>query len=97
MSLNINARVKHKHDVEANWQTKSDFVPLAGELVIYNADESNDKPRLKIGDGVSDINELPFFTAPIEDTVSGFKIQKLAQESYDALSIKDPNTLYIIV
>ena len=30
-------------------------------------------------------------------TVSGFSIQKLTQESYDALGYKDPNTLYIIV
>ena len=29
--------------------------------------------------------------------VSGFSIQKMTQESYDALAIKDPNTLYIIV
>lgn len=29
--------------------------------------------------------------------VSGFSIQKMTQESYDALAVKDPNTLYIII
>ena len=29
--------------------------------------------------------------------VSGFSIQRMTQESYDALAVKDPNTLYVIV
>lgn len=31
------------------------------------------------------------------DTVNGLTIQKKSQEEYDALAVKDPNTLYIIV
>ena len=31
------------------------------------------------------------------DTVNGFAIQRKSQEEYDALAVKDPNTLYIIV
>ena len=31
------------------------------------------------------------------ETISGFVIQKITQESYDALGTKDPNTLYIII
>ena len=30
-------------------------------------------------------------------TTSGFSIQLKSQEEYDALAVKDPNTLYIIV
>lgn len=31
------------------------------------------------------------------ETVNGISIQPMSQEEYDALAIKDPNTLYIIV
>ena len=61
MSLNINARVKHKHDTAANWLQTS-FIPLSGEFIIYDPDEAHIEPRLKIGDGTSNINDLPFLT-----------------------------------
>ena len=34
----------------------------------------------------------------IEDyNASGLSIQKMTQENYDSLAVKDPNTLYIII
>lgn len=59
---NIDSRIQHKHDIEANWQKANNFIPLAGELIIYDADENHSSPRLKIGDGTSLINLLKFFT-----------------------------------
>ena len=56
---NFNARFKQKHDVEANW-AKATFAPLAGEFIVYDADENNSTPRIKIGDGETQINDLPF-------------------------------------
>lgn len=47
---NFNARFKQKHDVEANW-AKATFAPLAGEFIVYDTDENNPLPRIKIGDG----------------------------------------------
>lgn len=63
----IKARIQHKHDTEAKWLT-ANFVPLAGELVIYDADESNTTPGFKFGDGVTDINSLPFISTTTELT-----------------------------
>ena len=56
----FNTRVQMKHDVEANWQLATKFVPLAGEIIIYDADADNSFPRIKIGNGVTLVNNLPF-------------------------------------
>ena len=41
-----------------DWDTKSDYIPKAGELVIYTPDKDNDNYRIKIGDGTTKITEL---------------------------------------
>lgn len=55
----INTRVKNKHDTEANW-SKSNLVPLNGEIIIFEADDNTPYPRFKVGDGETKINNLPF-------------------------------------
>ena len=64
----IYARVAPKRDTTANWEIHSDFVPLCGELIIYTdkysyIDEHGqlvNVPAIKIGDGITTVNELPF-------------------------------------
>ena len=64
----IYARVAPKRDTTANWEIHSDFVPLCGELIIYTdkysyIDEHGRLvtiPAIKIGDGVTRVNDLPF-------------------------------------
>lgn len=55
-----NARIQQKHDVEANWLKATTFIPKAGELIVYDIDESHITPRFKIGDGQTLVNNLPF-------------------------------------
>lgn len=53
------SRIQFKHDIEANWVKATNFIPLAGEIIIYDTD--GDTPvRFKIGDGINYINVLPF-------------------------------------
>ena len=40
------------------WDTKSDYIPKAGELIIYTPDSKNTNYRFKIGDGTSKITNL---------------------------------------
>lgn len=41
-----NVRIKHKHDIEANWLKALNFKPLAGEIIIYDPEKSeNDLPK----------------------------------------------------
>lgn len=67
----MNTRVQNKHDLEVNWQKAINFKPLAGELIVYDAEKDDDpipegreyriaRPRFKIGDGINNINTLPF-------------------------------------
>lgn len=62
MEKTMKARVQHKHDVEANWLKATNFTPLASEIIVYDPDENYDYPRIKIGDGKTNINILPFVT-----------------------------------
>lgn len=62
MEKTLKARIQHKHDIEANWLKATNFTPLASEIIVYDPDENYDYPRIKIGDGKTNINGLPFVT-----------------------------------
>lgn len=59
------ARFINKHDIEANWQ-RATFIPEPGEIIVYDKDAGHDYERFKIGDGLLDINSLPFADAPVK-------------------------------
>lgn len=56
----LNARIIPKHDIEANWNKAINFIPLKGEIIVYDADENYSYPRIKHGDGVTKVIDLPF-------------------------------------
>ena len=58
----FNGRIIQKHDSETNWNKATNFIPKAGEIIIYDADETHHYCRIKIGDGSTLINNLPFST-----------------------------------
>lgn len=55
-----NVRVINKHDTEENWLKATGFTPLSGEVIVYDPDSSRPYSRMKIGDGVQNVNALPF-------------------------------------
>ena len=57
---NISSRIIHKHDIEANWNKATNFIPKAGEIIVYDRDETYDYGRFKVGDGVTTIAALSF-------------------------------------
>ena len=61
----FNTRVQQKHDVEANWLKAINFIPMLGEIIIYDADDTHQYPRMKIGDGETVVSSLPFVVEPI--------------------------------
>lgn len=63
----INARIVHKHDTAENWAKAANFVPLEGELIIYDVDSSHSYTRFKIGDGKTLVYELPFSSYSLTD------------------------------
>lgn len=55
-----NVRYILKHDTEENWKKASNFSPKNGEPIIYDIDSTHAKQRIKIGDGSTNVNNLPF-------------------------------------
>lgn len=53
-------RVVQKHDTKANWEKATNFIPLKGEIILYD-----DLNEIKIGDGTTKINDLDFFASAI--------------------------------
>ena len=63
------SRVVNKHDVESNWNRATSFVPMQGEIIVYDVDELHDYERFKIGDGITKVGELPFYLEHELDTI----------------------------
>ena len=76
----INAHFYPLGDIEANWKKVKDFIPPKKEFIIYEPDENYSYSRLKIGDGVTNLHELPFvadidkikedYIDPLEDKIT---------------------------
>lgn len=62
MANQINSRIIHKHDTEANWNKATSFIPKQGEIIIYDIDSNYTYERFKIGDGKTAAPSLPFAT-----------------------------------
>lgn len=86
----VNSRFVQKHDIEANWiiagNAANPFIPLEGEIIVYDADDKHGAQRFKIGDGKTKITELPFRTDVIDVT----KLPDVGEEHllYRLLSVK---------
>ena len=57
---NVTTRIRQKHDTASNWASAVNFTPMAGELIVYDADDTTSYPRFKVGNGQDNINDLPF-------------------------------------
>lgn len=63
----LKGKVVFKHETEAVWHTSNnggpvEYVPAAGEKVLYDRDAKHDYTRIKYGDGTHIVAELPFST-----------------------------------
>lgn len=66
MSNSVKVRTQLKKDTEAHWNLARNFIPLAGEPIIYTVDEDHTVPRMKIGDGTTYVVDLPFLSGDIQ-------------------------------
>ena len=69
----LNTRIVHKHDVAENWSKASNFIPKQGELIVYDIDSQHTYERIKIGDGKTNVNALPF----VEDALRTVLIEQI--------------------
>lgn len=64
-----NIRIVNKHDTEANWLKATGFTPKQGEIIVYDVDATYSYERIKIGDGVQNVNALPFVDDALKEYV----------------------------
>lgn len=57
----ITTRVQMKTDTASNWGKATNFTPKKGEIIVY----SGNPPRIKVGDGATKVNALPFATSSV--------------------------------
>ena len=59
-----------KSDTAANWAKAVKYIPDVGTIIIYQ--KENGTIGVKLGDGITAVNNLPFLTNPpsvIQDTL----------------------------
>jgi hypothetical protein len=82
----MKARVSQLHKTEAGWNKLSGFVPAEGEFIIFDPDVRYKYARLKIGDGVTKLADLPFF---IDSAIDQYTTKRRLNEIIDAGRITD--------
>ena len=82
----LKTRIIHKHDVELNWNKATGFVHKQGELIVYDKDSNYDYERVKIGDGATNVNNLPFVISTLTndeiDAICGSTIQSASEVTF---------------
>lgn len=59
----VHGRIQNKRDTTENWNSALGFIPMKGEVIIYEDYEVVDGaniPGIKIGDGTTYVQDLPF-------------------------------------
>lgn len=69
----MKTRIINKHAVEADWLKATNFVPMQGEIIVYDIDDNYDYERMKIGDGVTLVSALPF----VNDAITNDEIDAI--------------------
>ena len=79
----LNSRIVLKHDIEANWNRATTFIPNQGEIIIYDIDDNYSYERFKIGDGITTAIDLPFYLEQEIDNILN-KVNYLSEITLDA-------------
>lgn len=83
----LKTRVKMKHGKESEWALATKFTPLIGEIIVYDVDNNHTSPRFKVGDGLTNVNNLKF--------VNQDELAKITTLGDELLAVKNgyvPNT-----
>ena len=92
----INSRLQQKHDIEANWNKAVNFIPKPGELIIYDSDDNYFYTRMKVGNGVDIVANLPFISNPqIEELLNNIVPIYLLNVDYDVLAFNTKELVFV--
>jgi len=91
MAVQINTRLQVRNDTTANWDAAVGFIPLKGEIIVYNDyrtkvvdGEIVNIPGVKIGSGNAYVQDLAFINSAdsqqILDHINNTNIHTSSQE-----------------
>lgn len=83
------ARITQKIDTPENWAKATGFSPLKGEIVVYDSET----PSFKIGDGKTNVNDLPEILSFTREPNSNKTIYELIEEKLANRLLPDPTQL----
>lgn len=90
----VDGRMQQKHDIEANWLKAVNFAPLDGELIVYDKDGNYSYNRIKIGDGKTNVNDLPFIDEETKGYIwKRYTAKEIFEYTYE-VEINEPITKY---
>lgn len=49
-----------KRGTPTDWSKAINYIPKLNEIIIYDDSQNKVAPRIKIGDGITKVNDLPF-------------------------------------
>lgn len=56
----LQTRIQLKYDTETNWNKATNFIPKAGEIILYSDGGGTGIPKMKVGDGSTKVGNLKF-------------------------------------
>ena len=77
---NMKARISLLHRTESEWNLLPNFIPFKGEFIIFDPDQQHDYARVKVGDGKTLLQHLPFLV----DSVLDDFVESLQDRVFDA-------------
>jgi hypothetical protein len=80
-------RIVNKHETEEHWLAATGFTPLEGEVIVYCPDDKHPYARLKVGNNIDNVNDLPFIT----HNSNGGKAYKILSYNFTTSQVLDPN------
>lgn len=93
--IKIDVRLRQKSNTFSYWSANSDFIPLKGEIIVYeNRKTTTDEngqiinlPDVKIGDGVTKLGKLPFLVGSLSEIEA--QVQELADRIFGHIDDKN--------
>ena len=78
----LKTRIINKHDTQANWAKAVNFIPKAGEVIVYT-----DLHKVKVGDGTTKVSALPFIdNIDLSDYITESELSSTISETVSTLS-----------
>lgn len=95
----VSTRIVQKHDLEVNWSKANNFIPMRGEVIVYDIEVDADGSvlelpvgrttpykfeRIKIGDGIHAVGDLKFVNSWATFVNDSFEDEEVVLSGGDA-------------